>query len=97
MDGLLPGNSMYQEAVSKWMRLRMRRIAFLLIQFFAGFGMFVVLQVAWLWMELPYWTKYQKGDVARVEFGTLTWVVTLTLFAFCQGVAYWGLRTPETP
>jgi hypothetical protein len=75
----------------------MRRAAFLLIQFFAGFGMFVVLQIAWLWIELPYWARHQKGDVTEIEVGTLAWVVTFALFAFCQGVAYWGLQTPEAP
>jgi len=70
----------------------MRRAAFLLLQFFAGFGLFIVFQVAWLWIDLPHWAKHEKGDVIQIDVGFLAWIVTLGLFALCQAVAYWGLR-----
>jgi hypothetical protein len=73
-----------------------QQVVLMVIQFFVGFLVYVVLQVGWWglqvgwwWLKLPYETDPLGSDFVELNSGA---AVTLGLFVLGQLVSYWGAR-----
>lgn len=66
----------------------MKHAVWMVIQFFAGFGIYVPLHVTWWVLNLPYETDRRQGDVIYSDLGATAWRVTLGSFALCQILSY---------